>query len=383
MTRVMVVDDSALVRRIVSDILSTDPDLEVVATAAQAEFALAKLEREKPDVITLDLEMPGMGGLEAIRHIMATRPTPIVVLSSHAQRGAERTLQALDLGAVDFVLKPSAGLSGGVTDVAAELTGKVKSAAKAASSAARTATRTGAAAMEAPPVAQPASGAERAPYAAERAQYAAERAPYAAERAQYAAEIVAIGTSTGGPVALKTVLAMLPADLPVGVVVVQHMPAVFTRAFADRLDACCAVAVKEAEHGDLILPGRVLIAPGGWHMKVSRFGGEPRVLLDQNAAVNGHRPSVDVLVRSVAAEYGGSAVGVIMTGMGRDGADGLHGLRARGGHVIAQDRDTSVIYGMNREVIEGGDADEVAPVEQIAGRIVAALRAASRERRAG
>ncbi len=193
-------------------------------------------------------------------------------------------------------------------------------------------------------------------------------------------DLVAIGTSTGGPVALKTVLTMLPGDLPVGIVVVQHMPPVFTKAFAERLDSCCALAVKEAENGDAILPGRVLLAPGNFHMTVSRFGTEPRVALNQNDNVNGHRPSIDVLMHSVALEYGAHAVGVIMTGMGKDGAEGLHELHKKGGHVIAQDKESSVIYGMNREVVQNGDAHEVASVEAIAGRICDSLRARAARR---
>jgi two-component system chemotaxis response regulator CheB len=356
MIRVMVVDDSALVRRIATDILKEDPEITVVATAAQAEFALMKLDKEQPDVITLDLEMPGMGGLEAIRRIMAVRPTPIIVLSAHAQKGAELTLQALDLGAVDFVLKPSSSLSGGISSVAQELVEKVKSAAKIVF-------RSPIASAFAPqsPLAAPVRPAARP----------------AGERAMGDYDLVAIGTSTGGPVALKTVLTMLPRDLPVGIVVVQHMPPVFTKAFAARLDNCCALAVKEAENGDAILPGQVLLAPGNWHMMVSRFGSEPKVMLNQMENVNGHRPSVDVLMHSVALEYGNHAIGVIMTGMGRDGADGLHELYNRGGHVIAQDKDSSVIYGMNREVIQNGDAHEVAPVDIIASRIVDALRASA------
>jgi two-component system, chemotaxis family, protein-glutamate methylesterase/glutaminase len=374
MIRVMVVDDSALVRRIASDILTADPEITVVATAAQAEFALAKLEREAPDVITLDLEMPGMGGLEAIRQIMALRPTPIIVLSAHAQKGAELTLQALDLGAVDFVLKPSTSLSGGVAAVARELTEKVKDAAKIVMPAPRER------ALEAGAPARPVT-----PRAPEPRAPAAPAAPVrlAVDRETTDIELIAIGTSTGGPVALKTVLTMLPGDLPVGVVVVQHMPPVFTKAFADRLNTCCAVAVKEAEHGDAILPGRVLIAPGNFHMTVSRFGAEPRVSLNQNENVNGHRPSVDVLMHSVALEYGNRAVGVIMTGMGKDGAEGLHELRMKGGHVISQDKDTSVIYGMNREVVQNGDAHEVVPVEAIAGRLREALQRRTASRRAG
>jgi len=378
--RVMVIDDSALVRRIASDILSADPEITVVATAAQAEFALLKLDKEKPDVITLDLEMPGMGGLEAIRRIMATRPTPIVVLSAHAQKGAELTLQALDLGAVDFALKPSASLSGGLTAIATELTEKVKDASRivfagpAAGGPAVTSPAVTSPAVTSPAVtaatAAPAPAAAPLPLKAP-TRPARPRLEYAGETE---CELVAIGTSTGGPVALKTVLSMLPGSLPVGVVVVQHMPPVFTKAFADRLNDCCELSVKEAENGDAILPGRVLLAPGNWHMTVSKFGAGPHVALSQSENVNGHRPSVDVLMRSVALEYGSRAVGVIMTGMGRDGAEGLRELHRRGGHVIAQDRESSVIYGMNREVVQNGGADEVVPVDRIADRIVEALR---------
>ena len=359
MIRVMVVDDSALVRRIATDILSSDPEITVVATAAMAEFALQKLEREKPDVITLDMEMPGMGGREAIRRIMAVRPTPIIVLSAHAQRGAELTLQALDLGAVDFVEKPSSSLSGGISAISIELVEKVKNAARIIFRELPASSRAPAQAPAAPPpAALPAEG----------------------EGGGY--DLVAIGTSTGGPVALKTVLTMLPRELPVGIVVVQHMPPVFTKAFADRLNSCCQVSVKEAENGDLITPGQVLLAPGNWHMTVSRFGGESRVLLNQNESVNGHRPSVDVLMHSVALEYGNRALAVIMTGMGKDGADGLRALNRKGGRVIAQDKDSSVIYGMNKEVVQNGDAHEVVSVNDIAARIQASLRGKAPARKA-
>jgi two-component system, chemotaxis family, protein-glutamate methylesterase/glutaminase len=356
MIRVMIVDDSALVRKIASDILGSDPEITVVATAAQAEFALLKLEKEQPDVITLDLEMPGMGGLDAIRRIMMIRPTPIVVMSAHAAEGAEQTLRALDLGAMDFVLKPSGSLSGGIAAVSRELIDKVKNASRVKLQPVNGTT----AVSQARPFSSPANYLE-------------------GFAGKY--QLVAIGTSTGGPVALKTVLTGLPADLPAGIVVVQHMPPVFTRAFAERLDSCCTLKVKEAEGGDAILPGRVLIAPGNLHMTVSKIGGVQHVLLDESEHINGHRPSVDRLMFSVAGEYGDEAIGVIMTGMGRDGVEGLRELRRRGGLVIAQDRDTSVIYGMNREVIQNGDADEVVPVEAIAGRIAETLRcrALSRE----
>jgi len=351
--RVMVVDDSALVRKIATDILSADPEITVAATAANAEFAMAKLERERLDVITLDLEMPGMGGLEAIRRIMSARPTPIIVMSAHAQKGAELTLQALEAGAIDFVLKPSNSLSGGIPAIAKELTEKVRDAARIVMGPPQS--------LATPLETRSAALAE--PHRAAPPVYA----PLPLDGERY--DLVAIGTSTGGPVALKTVLTQLPADFPVGVVVVQHMPPVFTKAFADRLDSCCAVRVKEAENGDLILPGRVLIAPGNWHMIVTRFGAEPKVLLNQNDPVNGHRPSVDVLMHSVAREYGSKAVGVIMTGMGKDGAEGLRELHGRGGRIIAQDQNTSVIYGMNKEVVQNGNAHEVVPVDQIAFRL--------------
>jgi len=341
MIRVMIVDDSPLVRKIAGDILSSDPAIEVAATAASAEFALNKLEREAPDVITMDIEMPGIGGLEAIRRIMVRKPLPIIVLSAYARHGAELTLQALEAGAEDFMLKPCASLSGGLDAVARELIEKVK----------------GACGVR---LLQPGSAQRVAkPPAAEPVPAAAARAPAGAY------QLVAIGTSTGGPVALTTVLSGLPEDFPLPIVVVQHMPPVFTRAFAERLNAVCRLRVKEAEEGDALLPGRALIAPGDYHLTVLRA--PPRVALSRREPVSGHRPSVDVLMHSVAREYGAAAIGVIMTGMGKDGAEGLRALRRRGGLILAQDEHSSVIFGMNREVILNGDADEVLPVGGIAG----------------
>lgn len=347
MVRVMIVDDSPLVRKIAADILGGDPEIEVVATAAQAEFALNKLEKDRPDVITLDLEMPGMGGMDAIRRIMSTRPTPIVVMSAHAREGAEQTLQALELGAVEFVSKPSGSLSGGIAAVTKELIEKVKNASR---------TKLPPAAVHSPGLVDLLPPKSHVP-------------PHRSGSSSSEYEVVAIGASTGGPVALRKVLTALPSELPVGIVIVQHMPPVFTRAFADRLNGFCALEVKEAEDGDWIVPGRVLLAPGDKHMTVYRAGGNRRVALGNGEQVNGHRPSVDVLMQSVADEYGERAVGIIMTGMGKDGAAGLGELHYRGGYVIAQDRQTSVIYGMNREAIEIGAVDEVIPLESIARRI--------------
>jgi len=359
--RVMIVDDSPLVRKMACDILNGDPDLEVVATAASAEFALGKLERDNPDVITMDMEMPGMGGLAAIREIMRRRPTPIIVLSAYARHGADLTLQALEAGAVEFVLKPAASLSGGLEAVARELVEKVKWAADVKVRAVEGTWRGPLTAVK--PLERPASAAELH------------------RRGSPQPELVAIGTSTGGPVALRTVFSALPGDFPLPIVVVQHMPPVFTRAFAERLDSLCALSVREAEDGDEILPGRILIAPGNFHMTVLRCVQDPRnrqqgsrrlqrVELNQKDPVSGHRPSVDVLMHSVAREYGPRAVGVIMTGMGKDGAEGLRELHRRGGLVIAQDKETSVIFGMNREVIANGDADLVLPVDRIAEELI-------------
>jgi two-component system chemotaxis response regulator CheB len=350
----MVVDDSPLVRKIASDILNSDPGITVTATAATAEFAISKLERERPDVITMDIEMPGMGGQAAIREIMMRRPTPVIVLSAHARRGAQLTMEALEAGAVDFISKPTSSLSGGLDAVAAELIEKVRIASGIEMKGLVGRRET------AKPAADDSTGADEAP---------AEKPPAFAGLRRSAAgryELLAIGTSTGGPVALKTVLSGLPEDFPLPIVVVQHMPPVFTRAFVERLNDTCAVAVKEAEEGDPIRAGQVLIAPGDYHLCVSRFHSAPKVALSQKDPVSGHRPSVDVLMHSVALEYGSRALGLIMTGMGRDGAQGIKELHNKGGYIIAQDKESSVIFGMNREVILNGDADEVMPLRQIA-----------------
>ncbi len=363
MIRVMIVDDSPLVRKIASDILSKEEDISVVSTAASAEFALQKIERDRPDVVTMDLEMPGMGGLAGIREIMGRRPVPVLVLSAHAQEGARLTLQALESGAVDFVLKPTGTLSGGIDVVARELVEKVRQASRIMVA--------GPAAGPRPPDSEQAAAERAAGKAArERSRLEGNHASAAAAREASCYELVSIGTSTGGPVALRDLLTRLPGDFPTGIVVVQHMPPVFTQAFADRLNSLCALAVKEAESGEPILPGHVYIAPGDYHLTVSRFGSEAKVLLDQTPQVSGHRPSVDVLMRSVAREYGAKAVAVIMTGMGKDGAIGLHELKRRGGYVLAQDQDSSAIFGMNREVIRNGDADEVVALYDIPERLV-------------
>jgi two-component system chemotaxis response regulator CheB len=348
MIRVMVVDDSPLVRKIATDILSSDPDIQVAATAANAEFALQKLKRELPDVITMDIEMPGMGGLAAIREIMNVRPTPVIVMSAHARRAPAHAATWTPGGGVRPEARPVCRV-GWTTCPRADREGEVGK-------------------LRAPASPAPAAAASQPAAASAGRRLLVPRGDKTGVRrtepGRY--ELVAIGTSTGGPVALKTVLERLPGDFRLPIVVVQHMPPVFTRAFAERLDSCCALAVKEAEDGDALRPGRVLIAPGDQHLSVSRFNAEPKVLLNQREPVSGHRPSVDVLMHSVAREYGPRAIGVIMTGMGRDGAEGIGEIHGRGGRIIAQDAESSAIYGMNREVIEQGKADEVQAVHDIA-----------------
>jgi two-component system, chemotaxis family, protein-glutamate methylesterase/glutaminase len=396
MIRVMVVDDSPLVRKLVTDILTADPEITVCATAATGELALRKLQKEKPDVITMDIDMPGMGGIVAMAEIMRVRPTAVIVLSALATRGADQTIRALEGGAVDFIAKPTASISGGVQQVARELVEKVKAASRInigrlgrmvaesamlkpvpkgapanppGSGAARSeAARSGAARSEA--AGSGAAGSGPSTSGQDGSAPAVQQAPGAPAAGPCPPfEIVAIGASTGGPVALKTVLSDLPRDFPVGIVVVQHMPPFFTGAFAARLHALSALEVKEAAQGDEILPGRVLVAPGDRHMTVVRSDGKARVLLRDDEPVNGHRPSVDVLMGSVADEYGCAAVGVIMTGMGKDGARGIARLKSRGGTVIAQDAETSVIFGMNGEVVRSGLADAVVPVTGIAAEL--------------
>jgi two-component system chemotaxis response regulator CheB len=350
MIRVMVVDDSPLVRKIVTDIFNSTSGIDVAATASSGEIALRRIDTVKPDVITMDIEMPGIGGVKAIKQIMDRRPTPIIVLSAFAKRGAELTLQALECGAVDFICKPSSTLSGGVADISKELIGKVQ---------------------QASTINLERKTSEKKDRKEEHKEQDAGR-PDITTGGPY--DLVAIGASTGGPVALKTVLGGLRSDLPVGVVIVQHMPPVFTRAFAGRLDSLCDIRVKEASDGDNILPGVALIAPGDQHMTVTRTGGRARVKLHMWEPISGHRPSVDVLMHSVSKVYGSRAIGVIMTGMGKDGAEGIRGLKVEGGFIIAQDERTSVVFGMNREVIRNGDADYIAPVKKIAQIIESKVR---------
>ena len=361
MIRVLVVDDSPLARKVTVETLQRDPGIEVVGTAPNAELALRRVESLRPDVITMDLEMPGMGGLEAIRRIMLDHPTPIIVLSAFPRGGAEATVRALELGAVSCLAKPGGASSGRVSEIAAELTAAVYEAHQIRPEVLTAGHPFPARVVGAAPAAGGGQGGPRA-------------------SAPRRFQVVAIGASAGGPAALAEVLQGLPAGFPVPVLVAQHMPAGFMAAFARRLDGLCRVRVLEAEEGRALAPGEVLLAPGGRHLTVSRRD-ERRVVarLDTSEPVNGHRPSVDVLATSVAVCFGAQALGVIMTGMGRDGAQGFARLRRQGGRVLAQDEASSAIFGMNRAVIENGDADEVLPLGDIAARLVALCPAAKEQ----
>jgi two-component system chemotaxis response regulator CheB len=347
--RVLVVDDSAVMRKLISRLLEGDPEIEVIATAIDGSFALTKAAQLKPDVVTLDVDMPRMDGLTALGELVSKYRTPVIMLSSHTTRGAELTMQALEKGAVDFVCKPSG--TARLPEMADELVSKIKAAA-----------RTNVAALGNP--------------LPEGARIKKKRLNEQAGKG--AGKIVAIGASSGGPHALRSFLPLIPADFDAGIVIVQHMPESFTAMLAQWLNEISYLEVKEAEAGDLALPGRVLIAPGNQHMKVRKTSSGCRVLLEGGAQVNGHKPSVDVLFRSVAQEYGPMATGIIMTGMGSDGAQGLGEIKKAGGNAVAQDKASCAVYGMPRIAVEKGHANKIVPLADMAsylasevGRLVA------------
>jgi two-component system chemotaxis response regulator CheB len=335
--RVLVVDDSALMRQLLSGMMASDRDIEVVGAAPDPLVARQMIKELNPDVVTLDVEMPNMDGISFLEKIMRLRPMPVLMISSLTQQGAEATLQALELGAVDYIAKPRVDLQQGLAEKRAEIIEKVKIAAKArVRSSARAATR-----------------------------------PAAPARAGFSTteRIVAIGASTGGVEALREVLCGLPADSP-AVVVTQHMPAGFTTRFAERLDTLTQVTVQEAASGQRILPGHVYIAPGNWHLEVTRTGANYTCHLHDGSAVSGHRPSVDVLFRSVAASAGANAIGVILTGMGKDGAEGLKQMRTAGAATIGQNEATCIVYGMPKAAAALHATETELPIEKIAAAIL-------------
>lgn len=346
--RVLVVDDSASVRQTMTAILQADPEIEVIA-AAQDPFAAAKyIQSEVPDVVTLDVEMPRMDGITFLRKLMSQCPVPVVMCSSLTEEGSETLLQALEAGAVDVILKPRVGVADSLSEHCEQIRQTVKGAAKARLGARRDRPMKVEARLTADAVLP---------------------APSGRAMSRTTEMVVCLGASTGGTEALREVLEALPANAP-GIVVVQHMPENFTRSFAKRLNDLCEVGVKEAENGDTVLRGHVLIAPGGRHTMLERQGARYVVTVRDGPLVSRHRPSVDVLFRSAARYAGANAVGVIMTGMGDDGARGLAEMRTAGARTFAQDEATSVVFGMPREAIAHGGVERIVPLERIAREIL-------------
>lgn len=340
--RVLVVDDSALMRKLIPQILARDNSIEVVGTAMDGAFGLRKIEDLRPDVVTLDLEMPRMDGMEMLRQITKKHGLPVIIVSALSTEGASATFKALALGAVDFVAKPRDAVSAHMDEIAQDLIRKIKIASKTkAKNAARPAL------LERPKPQKPANRTRREP-----------------------TKIVVIGVSTGGPYALQYVLSQLPGDFPGSIVIVQHMPEGFTELFSRRLNECCAIDVKEAQSGDLLLPGRALICPGDRHIKLRRMPLANTVVLSDEERVNGHRPSADVLFRSAALEFGSRTIGVIMTGMGDDGAAGMGMIKHAGGMTIAQTEDSCVVFGMPKAAIERGFALRVVSLEMMANALI-------------
>jgi two-component system, chemotaxis family, protein-glutamate methylesterase/glutaminase len=344
MIRVLVVDDSAFVRQALTRMLGSAPDIEVVGTAVDGKEGWEKALDLRPDVVTLDVKMPRMDGLEALRRIMADCPTAVLLLSSQTKEGAEVTLRGLELGAMDFVDKTSVQGQMNLLSLSEELQAKVR----ALASVPRSRLRVASLVRETGPKVLPAQHAARA-------------------------QVVVIGTSTGGPPALQAIIPRLPEVLPCAVLVVQHMPVGFTRSLAERLDARSVVEVREAKHDEVVRPGCVLIAPAGQHMKLRRRGGDVRVWLDDEPRSALHRPSVDVLMASVAKVYGERAMGVILTGMGSDGVEGLRAIRDAGGLTLAESEETCVIYGMPKAAVEAGVVDKAVPLTRVADEILAAV----------
>jgi two-component system chemotaxis response regulator CheB len=357
--RVLIVDDSASVRQILTKILSADPEIEVIGTASDPFVAARRIQEEVPDVITLDVEMPRMDGITFLRKLMAQHPVPVVMCSSLTEQGSTTLMQALEAGAVDIILKPRMDVPQFLHDTSIRICDSVKAAARVR--------------LKRVPGQRPA----RATATLVQPKLTADvmiAAPVAGQSmARTTATIVCVGASTGGTESLRVVLEALPADCP-AIAIVQHMPEKFTEAFARRLDGLCAMEVKEAEDGDTMLRGRVLIAPGNRHMLLQRSGARYFVTVKDGELVSRHRPSVDVLFRSAARFAGVNALGIIMTGMGDDGARGLGEMKDAGSVTIAQDEASSVVFGMPKEAIARGAANKVLPLDLLAAEIMRAGR---------
>ncbi|MCG7848395.1 MAG: chemotaxis response regulator protein-glutamate methylesterase [ANME-2 cluster archaeon] len=337
MIRVLIVDDSAFMRKVVSDILNDDPDIDVIDTASNGLIAIDKTAKLRPDVILMDIEMPKIDGLSALSRIMESYPTPVVMLSNFTQKGTYTTIKALEIGAVDFIPKPSGSLSLDIDTIAIQIVEKVKLAANVNI----------------------------------KKTSAHQKLPIPMIEMKNSSKVVVIGASTGGPQTLVDLLKRLPRNVP-PIFIVQHMPAEFTKSFASRLDSVCIFDVKEAEEGDIIRPGMAFVAPGGHHMTVKRLRLDNKeiIQLNTNPPVNSIMPSVDVTMQSVVEVYGANTIGVLLTGMGHDGAKGMCSIKKFGGKTIAQNEETCVIFGMPKSAIDNGCVNKVAPVSSIPEEII-------------
>lgn len=352
--KVLIIDDSALIRTLLSEIINKQPDMEVVGTAPDPLVAREKIKALNPDVLTLDVEMPKMDGLVFLEKLMRLRPMPVVMVSSLTEKSSSITLQALELGAVDFVTKPKIDIRNGLQEYAQELAEKIRGAAKARLR--QTVPRNAAhSTVEQKNSADVVLAAEHRTFATTE-------------------KVILLGASTGGTEALKAFLLDVPPDCP-GILITQHMPETFTKTFAKRLDSLCRIAVKEAEHGERVLPGHAYLAPGNRHLLLKRSGANYVAELSDGPAVSRHRPSVDVLFRSAANCAGKNAVAVIMTGMGDDGAAGMLEMHQSGAYTLAQDEQSCVVFGMPREAIARGGVDEIAPLPELSRRVSAWLSA--------
>lgn len=348
--RVLTVDDSALMRQVLAALLAKDPEIEVVGAAPDPFIAREKIKALNPDVLTLDVEMPKMDGITFLEKLMRGHPMPVVMVSSLTEAGCQTTLRALELGAVDFITKPKIDLREGMEEVAQDLIIKVKAAAQA---------RVKASVMRRDVTASEANRGSQGSVSVS-----------SSAMIKTTDTIIAIGSSTGGTEAVKEVLEVLPPNTP-PILITQHMPERFTKTWADRLDNLSRISVKEAEDGDSVLPGHALIAPGNYHMTLVRSGARYTVRIHQDAPVNRHRPSVDVMFASVAQYAGANAIGVILTGMGGDGAKEMLTMKQAGAFTIAQDEASCIVFGMPKEAIKAGGVDKVLPLNEIAGSILA------------
>lgn len=355
--KVLIVDDSALVRKLLTNVLNADPEIEVVGTAVDAYMAREKIKRLDPDVITLDVEMPKMDGITFLSNLMRLRPMPVVMVSTLTEKGAQVTLDALTYGAVDYVCKPKIDFSNTIDDYAETLVEKIKIASKA-----RVRPFKGSKASVSSLI-SPGSVQEK---------YSIDHVlpgNFRHRQIKTTDKLIAIGASTGGTEAIREVLEKFPIDVP-GIVITQHIPVSFSKPFADRVNARCAITVTEAKDGEIIVPGHAYIAPGDRHLMVVRDGARWRCRLSDDVPVNRHKPSVDVLFRSVAHSAGLNAIGIILTGMGKDGAQGLKDMLSAGAHTIAQDEPSSVVWGMPGAAVEVGACKEVLPLHKVSDRVI-------------